>query len=99
MDETKGGVASRQESARLHDDSALIEGMAEDAGTSGAHAAGGNLARDVATRDEMRQATGDAGLTRPTGQDDGRGDGGQHKTGHEGAQGEARGGKTGNASI
>ena len=53
----------------------------------------------MATRDEMKQAIGDGGATRPTGQDDTRGDGGQHKSGHEGAQGDAPGGKTGNASI
>lgn len=98
-DRQEGGVASRQESAKLHDDSQLIESMAEDAGLSGAHAAGGNLARDVATRDELKQVAGEAGTTRPRAADDVRGDGGQRKTGHEGAQGEAPGGKTGNASL
>ena len=98
-DRQEGGVASRQESAKLHDDSALIESMTEDEGTSGAHIAGGNLAHDVATRDELKQVADKAGVTRPRAADDPRGDGGQRKTGHEGAQSEARGGKTGNASI
>ena len=98
MDKTDGGVASRQESAKIHDDSALIESMAEDEGASvagGAQVSGGKLAQDVATRDELRQVAGDAGTTRPTGQDDPRGDGGQRKTGHEGAQG----GEASDASI
>ena len=96
-DKQEGGVASRQESAKLHDDSALIESMAEDEGASvvgGAQVSGGKLAQDVATRDELRQVAGDAGITRPTGQDDQR-ESGQRKTGHEGAQG----GEASDASI
>ena len=97
-DKQDGGVASRQESAKLHDDSALIDSMTQDEGTSGASVSGGQLAQDIATRDELRQVAGDAGITRPTSQDDPR-DSGQRKTGHEGAQAEPHGGKTGNASI
>lgn len=97
-DKQEGGVASRQESAKLHDDSALIEEMTDGEATSGASVSGGQLAQDIATRDELRQVAGDAGVTRPTSQDDPR-DGGQRKTGHEGAQVQPPGGKTGNASI
>jgi len=65
MDDNKdGGVISRQESAKLHDDSELIEG--QETGLSGAHALGGNLQRDIGTQDELEQVTGDAGRTRVT---------------------------------
>lgn len=68
-DTTQGGAISRQESAKLHDDSALIAEQEGEAGTSGAHVAGGRLATEIGTRDELEQATGDAGLTRVTGED------------------------------
>ena len=53
----------RTDSARAHDDSALIENMEDAPGHGGA--AGGNLQRDIGTRDEVHQQVGDGdGVTR-----------------------------------
>jgi hypothetical protein len=53
----------RTESARIHDDSAIID-AAEDA-PSGRSTAGGNLARDVASQNEVAQAFDPEATTRP----------------------------------
>ncbi len=53
----------RTDSARDHDDSALID-AAEDALSAGS-ASGGNLQRDIGSRDEMQEALGRSdGMTR-----------------------------------
>jgi hypothetical protein len=53
----------RTESAREHDDSDLIEAMEEAPSHGGV--SGGNLQRDIGSRAEERQTTGDApGVTR-----------------------------------
>lgn len=52
----------RTRSAKAHDDSGLLEDAMEAPSHSGVR--GGNVARDVASRDEQKRATGDAGLTR-----------------------------------
>ncbi|MDP8993666.1 MAG: hypothetical protein M3N07_01585 [Pseudomonadota bacterium] len=54
--------ADRAETARETDDSALIERMEE--GPEQGGRLGGNLQRDVATRDELSQRVGDGGVTR-----------------------------------
>jgi hypothetical protein len=57
----------RTESARLHDDHAIID-AAEDA-PSGAGSSGGNLARDVATQNEIAETFDPEALTRPKKED------------------------------
>ena len=52
----------RTESAREHDDSDLIEGM-KDAPDQGGRSAHG-VSRNVGTRDELKQAVGEGGVTR-----------------------------------
>lgn len=52
----------RAESAKVHDDTEILEGAGEGLSHSGVR--GGKVARDVASRDEAKRATGDAGLTR-----------------------------------
>ncbi|MBB3910801.1 hypothetical protein [Sphingomonas desiccabilis] len=53
----------RTESARIHDDRAVID-AAEDAPAT-ASSAGGNLQRDVASQNEVAQALDPEALTRP----------------------------------
>jgi hypothetical protein len=62
MTDTKGGAIDRTESARIHDDRELIESMED--GPSYVGSAGGNLKRDIATQDELKQTLGEAGVTR-----------------------------------
>lgn len=63
MTDDKARGQDRADSARRHDDSELIDRTEETPGQSGA--SGGNLQRDVASRDEQDQATGtDGGVTR-----------------------------------
>ncbi len=52
----------RAESAKLHDDSDIID-AAEDAPSHGG-AFGHNLNRDIGTRDELKQELGDESVTR-----------------------------------
>jgi predicted metal-dependent phosphoesterase TrpH len=52
----------RAETARRHDDSALIEGM-EDAPAHG-NRSGHRVGHDIGTQDELAQAVGDGGVTR-----------------------------------
>ena len=52
----------RTRSAKEHDDSDLLEGAR--GGTSQSGVSGGNVARNVASRDEQKRATGEAGITR-----------------------------------
>ncbi|HEY0086943.1 MAG TPA: hypothetical protein VGB65_13685 [Allosphingosinicella sp.] len=55
--------ADRAETARLNDDKDIIEAMEE--GPAFASAAGGNLQRDIGTRDELKEEVGDGdGVTR-----------------------------------
>ncbi|HEY0044561.1 MAG TPA: hypothetical protein VGB62_08435 [Allosphingosinicella sp.] len=55
--------ADRAETARLNDDKDIIETMEE--GPAFASAAGGNLQRDIGTRDELKEEVGDGdGVTR-----------------------------------
>lgn len=62
MDDRNDRSTDRAETARRTDDSELIESM------EGAPAQGGRSAqgpgRDVGTRDELKQAVGDGGVTR-----------------------------------
>jgi hypothetical protein len=59
---------ARTESAREHDDSDIIE-AADDAPSQGG-VSGGNLQRDIGSRDEEDQSAGDAGgVTRVQGKD------------------------------
>jgi hypothetical protein len=63
MDDRNDRGADRAETARRTDDSGLIDAM-EDAPAFGG-ASGGNLQRDIATRDELKQEVGDGdGVTR-----------------------------------
>ena len=58
----------RTDTARRHDDSETIE-SAQEAPSQGGRS-GGNLQRDIATRDEESRATGDKeGVTRVRGSD------------------------------
>jgi hypothetical protein len=52
----------RAETAKRHDDSALIDSMEDAPSQSGAF--GHNLHRDIGTRDELAQTVGDASITR-----------------------------------
>ncbi|HKX22445.1 MAG TPA: hypothetical protein VJM81_04145 [Rhizorhapis sp.] len=52
----------RADSAKAHDDAGIIDEATEGPSQSGI--SGGNVARRVASRDEEKRATGDAGLTR-----------------------------------
>lgn len=52
----------RAETAKRHDDSDIIDPMG-DAPAEGS-TSGGNLARDVGSRDELKQAVGEGGVTR-----------------------------------
>ena len=55
--------ADRAETARLNDDKDIIEAMEE--GPAFGSAAGGNLQRDIGTRDELKEEVGDGdGVTR-----------------------------------
>jgi hypothetical protein len=56
----------RTDSARTHDDSDLIDRMSEDGGITSGSSAGGNLARDVASRNELAQVDDPEALTRST---------------------------------
>ncbi|MEA3003161.1 MAG: hypothetical protein QOH81_1949 [Sphingomonadales bacterium] len=63
MTERKQSGADRAEIARRHDDSELIDAM-EDAPAFGG-SAGGNLQRDIGSRDEINEEVGDGdGVTR-----------------------------------
>ena len=57
MDDNK-----RAETAREHDDSDLIEDM-KDAPSQGGRS-GHGINRDIGTRDELKQAVGEGGVTR-----------------------------------
>lgn len=60
----------RTESARLHDDSELIEGMVP-GGEAVPSSAGGRLATDVGSQNDLTRAISDEdALTRPQKQDD-----------------------------
>lgn len=54
----------RAQSAKAHDDSQLLEEEEALGAPSQSGVRGGNVARDVSSRDEQKRATGDAGLTR-----------------------------------
>ena len=54
--------SERTESAREHDDSDLIESMKDAPDQAGRSAHG--VSRNVGTRDELKQAVGDGGVTR-----------------------------------
>ena len=55
--------ADRAETARLNDDKDIIEAMEE--GPAFSSAAGGNLQRDIGTRDELKEEVGEGdGVTR-----------------------------------
>ena len=55
--------ADRAETARLNDDKDIIENMED--GPAFAESSGGNLQRDIGTRDELKEEVGDAdGVTR-----------------------------------
>ena len=62
MSDRNDRAEDRAETARQTDDSELIEGM-EDAPAAGGRS-GGNLQRDVGTRDELAQRVGEGGVTR-----------------------------------
>lgn len=62
MSDRNDRADDRAETARQTDDSELIEGM-EDAPAEGGRS-GGNLQRDVGTRDELKQRVGEGGVTR-----------------------------------
>lgn len=62
MSDENNRANERAETAKRHDDSDLIEGM-EGAPSQGG-SQGGNLSRDIGTRDELAQAAGDGSVTR-----------------------------------
>jgi hypothetical protein len=55
--------AERAETAKRHDDSDIIEAMEDGPGFGGSH--GGNLQRDIGSRDELKEEVGEGdGVTR-----------------------------------
>ena len=55
----------RTESARIHDDHAVIDAAQAEDTPATASSAGGNLQRDVASQNEVAQALDPEALTRP----------------------------------
>ena len=62
MTDDKDRGQERADSARRHDDGDIIDRAERAPGQGGT--SGGNLQRDVASRDELDQTTGDGGVTR-----------------------------------
>ncbi len=62
MHDENNRAEERAETAKRHDDSDLIDQM-EDAPAFGS-SSGHNIARDIGTRDELKQEVGDGSVTR-----------------------------------